>query len=118
MKLVEQTRNQLRPVERTLRAARESGQKALRRADALDPRSWKQLSGAPLAEEGRQSPMRPLQAKAAQGAHGCLQRRGLLGAGGGVAGRKQPVEFLLGKRTVKPAQQKVRRARQRNLAER
>jgi hypothetical protein len=47
-----------------------------------------------------------------------LQRRGLLGAGGGVAGGKQPVEFLLGKRTVEPAQQKVRRPRQRNLAER
>ena len=118
MKLVEQARNQLRPLERTLRAAREAGQKALRRADAFGPRSWKQFSGAPLAEEGRQSPLCAFQAVSPQGAHGCLQRRGLLGAGGGVAGGKQPVEFLLGKRTVEPAQQEVRRARQRNLAER
>jgi hypothetical protein len=69
-----------------------------RRRDALDPGSRQQARRRTARREGRQRPLRSFQAVAAQGAHVRLQRRGLLRAGGGVAGGKQPVEFLLIKR--------------------
>ena len=118
VEFLQQMWNQFRPIEGILQAARKTGEAALGLVNALDPGGWQQPGGATLAEKGLERPLRPFEAEVAQSAHVGLERRGLLGIGGDVAGGKQPVEFLLIQRAVEPAQRILRRARQSNLAER
>jgi len=61
--------------------------------------------------------MGPLLAASAHRAQEGLERCGFLLVGGNVAGRKQPVQFLLLERAGEPAQRQVRCSRQGDLAQ-
>ena len=107
----------------TLRAARLVGEEPLGFNDAGSPGLdvgigfRVSIDFADCAEESTQGPLGLLVGAAADCAHGGLQRAGFLVIGG-IAGGKQPVEFVFGYRLGEPAEEQEGGFRQGDLAER
>ena len=116
-----QLRNQFGPVKRGLRAAGEVVKAAPGLVDAFDPEGGQGIVlrlTDECGKEGFEGPVRLFETVAADGAHVGLEGGGFLGAGGGVAGGEEPVDFVLGERAGEPAEQQVGGAREGDLAER